>query len=148
MFKILQSGSSYFIEIRDLRTPEGIVNKIPLIGVPQSPPSDFKYASFGSGWVNVELAEAITGGIYRYTTRKEEPTGYFFTNILCRSAQEAIEHLQLPPTNTAEYKHRPKINPTTAIFGYLPDSEDVQVYIADTSKVEFPESTATNHPIQ
>lgn len=143
MYRIFKNNSGCFIEVKDSQTPEGICNVIPLVGEPNPTPADFEYAADGSSWITIQLAEAITGGIYRYTPNKDRPTGYFFTNILCSSAEEAQRRLQLPSGNTADYKHRAKISPTTVQVSYIPGTTDVQLYVADTGNVKFYGSTAT-----
>jgi len=145
MYRVFQDGTGHFIEIRDTDTPEGIANIIPITGLAPSPPDDFAYFKEGSNWITVDLIIAVTGGIFRYA-KLEHPTGYFFTNILCSSPEEAQQRFNLPESNPANYKFRARIEPTRVIIGYMPDSTDVQMYVVDTSKVIFLGSTATVEP--
>ena len=145
MYRRFQEGTAHFIEIKDTDTPEGIANVIPLAGPSQSPPDDFKYSKEGTNWIAVDLAIAVTGGVFRYASL-EHPTGYFFTNILCSSPDEVRQRFNLPESNPADYKFRARIEPTRVIIGYIPNSTDVQMYVVDTSKVIFLGSTATVEP--
>ena len=145
MYRLFQEGTGHFIEIRDTDTPEGIANIIPLAGPSHPPPGDFKYSKDGTDWIAVDLAIAVTGGVFRYTT-VEHPTGYFFTNVLCSSPDEARQRFNLPKSNPADYKFRMRIEPTRVIFGYMPNSTDVQMYVENTSKIIFLGSTATVAP--
>lgn len=145
MYRVFQEGTGHFIEIRDTDTPEGIANIIPLVGPSQPPPDNFKYSKDGTNLIAVDLAIAVTGGVFRYAT-VEHPTGYFFTNILCSSPDEARQRFNLPEPNPADYKFRARIEPTRVIFGYMPNSTNVQMYVEDTGKVIFLGSTATVEP--
>ena len=145
MYRVFQEGTGHFIEIKDTDTPEGIVNIIPLDGPPQPPPDDFKYSNDGTNWISTDLVIAVTGGIFRYATL-EHLTGYFFTNILCSSPDEARQRFNLSGLNPADYKFRARIEPTRVIFGYMPNSTDVQMYVGDTGKIIFLGSTATVQP--
>lgn len=145
MYRVFQQGTDHFIEIRDTDTPEGIADIIPIAGPALPPPDDFEYFKYGSNWITVDLMIAVTGGIFRYAS-VDHPTGYFFTNILCSSPEEARQRFNLPELNPADYKFRARIEPTRVIIGYMSDSTDVQMCVADSSKVIFLGSTATIAP--
>ena len=68
MYRIFREGTGHFIEIKDTDTSEGIANIIPLSAPPQPPPDDFKYSKDGTYWIAVDLAIAVTGGVFRYST--------------------------------------------------------------------------------
>ncbi len=136
MYRVFQEGTGYFVEIKDTDPPVGIGNVIPLHSCPGLPPADFPYLAAGSAWIEIDLVEAVTGGIFRYVSDTSRP-GYFYTNILCKSASEAQERLRLQPPNRGDYQARFQIEPTRVMISYIPGSSDVQMVIADTGKVKL-----------
>ncbi len=137
MYKTFREGTSWFVQVS---TSAGTVNKF-LISTPKTP-QKFPYAQEGCNWIEFDLLVAVTGGVYRYAN-SSQLTGCFVTNILCSSITEAKERLKLPLWNPADTKAEVEIQPTTVRMGYLPGTEDVQMFIEDTSKLLVIGSTAT-----
>ena len=141
MFKVFQNESGWYLDI----TYSGEVsNIIPLAGPSRGLPEDFGFAEEGSGWLVVDTVVTITGGTLRYTTNKNDPPGHWYTNIHSTSNLMMQTDLKLGSNNTAEYKHRVWIEPTTIAVSYIPHTQNVQVYIWDTGKIKLLESTGTN----
>ena len=141
MYKTFQAGTGWFVEIKDSTTPEGIVNAIP-ISAPRTP-QNFLFSHEGWNWIEFDLLTAVTGGIYRYAN-SSHLTGHFVTNILCSSVAEARERFNLPLWNPADTKAKVQVEPTTVIIGYFSGTQDVQMYVADSSKLISIGSTATD----
>ena len=131
-------GGKCFLKVTTSESVQGINYSIQIVREPEPLPPEYSFLDgYGSGWIKITLAEAVTGFIH-FCSEEKKPGSQFLTNITPINSEEARRLLELPGHNKAEIKYKADVAKNSDVMiAYLTSSNTIQIFVPDKANLTY-----------